>query len=65
MTEFEDIKSGYRIDFVSILHDPFTCDFAVFFNVIVCWVVVYHLNLCSYLFSARFDLVCVFPFCGF
>lgn len=46
MTEFEDIKSGYRIDFVSTLNDCFTCDFTViFFNVIACWVVVYNLNL--------------------
>lgn len=44
MTEFEDIKSGYRIDFVSTLNNSFTCDFSVcFFNVITYWVVVCNL----------------------
>lgn len=46
VTEFEDIKSGYRIDFVSTSDNSFTCDFPVlfcFFNVIAYWVVVCNL----------------------
>lgn len=43
VTEFEDIKSGYRIDFVSTLKNSFICDFSAVFYVLAYWVVVCNL----------------------
>lgn len=50
MTEFEDIKSGYRIDFVSTLNTPSLL--TLLFWVWLCM----GFNLFSRLFSTRFDL---------